>query len=502
VEHFDVLIVGAGLSGIDAAHHLRKFCPGKTYVILEQRERIGGTWDLFRYPGIRSDSDMLTMGYSFRPWTNPKSISPGDDIRDYITDTARDEGIDQHIRFRHQIRRASWSTADARWTVEAVRKSSEGREEPVTLTCSFLFSCAGYYRYSAGYLPEFPNVARFRGRMIHPQAWPENLDYAGKRVLIIGSGATAVTLLPAMAKTAGHVTMLQRSPTYVISAPEKDKIANFLRHIMPAMWAYRLSRWKNVGYMTYIYQFSQFFPGFIKRLIINKASRQLGADFDVETHFTPRYKPWVQRMCLIPDADMFEALKTGCASVVTDQIETFTERGILLKSGRELEADIIITATGLVMQAFGGIELTVDGRRVDAGKVLAYKGAMMSDVPNFASVFGYINASWTLKADLICNYVCRLLNAMDRKGMRQVTPRPQGETAVAPFVQKFTPGYINRALESWPKQGSKKPWRVYQNYFRDYLALKVRRADDEGLEFSNPVEAVAEQPIELAEVAK
>jgi monooxygenase len=503
-EHFDVLIIGAGLSGIDAAHHLQKFCPQKSYVILEQRGRIGGTWDLFRYPGIRSDSDMLTMGYSFRPWTHPKAISPGKDIREYITATARDEGIDRNIRFRHQIKRASWSSEDAKWKIEAVRKAPfsdekkniagattsggvEINEEPVIVTCNFLFCCAGYYRYSAGYLPEFPNAARFKGRMIHPQGWPEDLDYAGKHVLVIGSGATAVTLVPAMAKTAAHVTMLQRSPTYVISAPEKDRIANFLRHIMPAMWAYRLSRWKNVGFMTYIYQLSQRFPNFVKKGIIKKASKQLGTDFDVETHFTPQYRPWEQRMCLIPDADMFEAIKSGRASVVTDQIETFTEKGILLGSGKEVEADIIVSATGLAMQAFGGMELTVDKQRVDPGQVLAYKGVMMSSVPNFASVFGYINASWTLKADLICNYVCRLLNFMDRKGIRQVTPNPVGESAVAPFVENFSSGYIQRALASWPKQGRKKPWRVYQNYFRDTISLKWTRVDDEGLEFSNPV---------------
>ncbi|HEY2914936.1 MAG TPA: NAD(P)/FAD-dependent oxidoreductase [Candidatus Angelobacter sp.] len=503
-EHFDVLIVGAGLSGIDAAHHLQKFCPKKSYVVLEQRERIGGTWDLFRYPGIRSDSDMLTMGYSFRPWTHPKAISPGEDIREYITATARDEGIDGHIRFRHQIKRASWSSEDAKWTVEAVKQSggsdkNDVREEAVTLTCNFLFCCAGYYRYSAGHLPEFSNSGLFKGRMFHPQAWPEDLDYAGKRIVIIGSGATAVTLVPAMAKTAAHVTMLQRSPTYVISAPEKDRIANFLRHIMPAMWAYRLSRWKNVGFMTYIYQLSQRFPNFVKRGIIKKAGKQLGTDFDVDTHFTPRYRPWEQRMCLIPDADMFEAIKSGRANVVTDQIETFTEKGILLKSGKELEADIIVTATGLVMQAFGGMELTVDKQRVDPGQVLAYKGVMMSGVPNFASVFGYINASWTLKADLICNYVCRLLNFMDRKGVRQVTPNPAGESAVAPFVENFSSGYIQRALATWPKQGQKKPWRVYQNYFRDTISLKWTRVDDAGLEFSNPVAASPQLSVSPAE---
>jgi monooxygenase len=491
--------MGAGLSGIGAGHYLRTLCPRKSYAILEQRERIGGTWDLFRYPGIRSDSDMLTMGYSFRPWTHAKAISPGDDIREYITATARDEGIDRHIRFRHQIRRAEWSSDEAKWTIEAVRTTPEGREEPVTLSCNFLFSCAGYYRYSAGHLPEFPNIDRYKGRLIHPQAWPEDLDYAGKRVLVIGSGATAVTLVPAMAKTAGHVTMLQRSPGYIISMPEQDRIANFLRRIMPAMWAYKLSRWKNIAFITYVYQLSQRFPNFVKKKLISQAREQLGTDFDVETHFTPRYRPWEQRMCLVPDGDMFEAIKSGRASVVTDQIDTFTEKGVLLKSGRELEADIIVTATGLVMQAFGGIEMIVDKRRIDPAQVLAYKGVMMSGVPNFASVFGYINASWTLKADLIANYVCRLLNLMDRKGLRQVTPRPDGETAVAPFVEKFTPGYIQRALASWPKQGSKKPWRVHQNYFKDTLALKWSRIDDGALEFSNPVRLKQAEPVPIAE---
>lgn len=503
MDHFDVLIMGAGLSGIDAAHHLQKLCPRKTYVILEQRERIGGTWDLFRYPGIRSDSDMLTMGYSFRPWSYPKAISPGDDIRDYITATAHDEGIDRHIRFRHQIRRAAWSSQDARWTVEAVRKASDGRDEPVTLTCNFLFSCAGYYRYSAGYLPEFPNTARFQGRIFHPQAWPEDLDYTGKRVVIIGSGATAVTLLPAMAKTAGHVTMLQRSPTYIISAPEKDRIANWLRRVLPAMWAYKLSRWKNLCRLTLFYRLSQRYPNFIKKLLLKRAQDSLGADFDVATHFTPRYNPWEQRLCLIPDADMFEAIKAERASVVTDQIETFTEKGIRLKSGRELEADIVITATGLAMQSFGGAEIRVDGQRVDPGKALAYKGVMLSGVPNLASVFGYVNASWTLKADLICNYVCRLLNVMDKKGVRQVTPRSGDETAVAPFVENFSSGYIQRALASWPRQGSKAPWRVYQNYFRDVFSLKWSSIDDGALVFSSPPEAVsAEESLELAQSAR
>ena len=487
-EYFDVLIVGAGLSGIDAGYHLQKFCPHKTYAILEQRDRIGGTWDLFRYPGVRSDSDMFTMGFSFRPWTSSRSIAPGDDIRDYVTATARDAGIDRHIRFRHRVQRASWSSQDAAWTLSAIRTGPDGREEPVALTCNFLFCCAGYYRYSAGYLPDFPEIQRFAGRVIHPQAWPQDLDYAGKRVLIIGSGATAVTLLPAMAKTAAHVTMLQRSPTYIVSLPEQDAIARRLQRVLPAAWAYRLSRWKNIGFMIYLYQLAQHYPNFVKTGLIKQIRKTLGPQYDVETHFTPRYNPWEQRLCLVPDGDFFQAIRSGRASVATGTIDRFTETGIRLQSGQELEADIVVTATGLVLQAFGGADLEVDGRRVDLANTLAYKGVMVSGVPNLASVFGYINASWTLKADLICNYVCRLLNAMDRKGMRQVTPRPRNEAAVAPFVERFSSGYVQRAVASWPKQGAKAPWRVNQNYIRDILALKWSRVDTD-LEFSNPVQA-------------
>jgi len=503
MEHFDVLIMGAGLSGVDAAHHLQKLCPHKSYVILEQRARIGGTWDLFRYPGIRSDSDMLTMGYSFRPWTSPKAISPGGDIRDYITATARDEGIDRHIRFGHRIQRAAWSSSEAQWTVEGVRQLPEGRDERFSLSCNFLLSCAGYYRYSAGYLPDFPDIGRFQGRVVHPQAWPEDLDYAGKRVVVIGSGATAVTMLPAMAKTAGHVTMLQRSPTYIVSLPEQDKIANWLRTFLPATWAYKLSRWKNVALMIYIYQLAQRFPNYVKNGIIRKVQQELGPSVDVATHFTPRYNPWEQRLCVVPDGDMFQAIRSGRASVVTGQIESFTEKGIRLQSGRELEADIVVTATGLVLEAFGGAELSVDGRGVDLSQKLAYKGVMLSGVPNLASVFGYINASWTLKADLICAYVCRLLNCMERKRARQVTPQARGEKAVAPFVEKFSPGYMERALAYWPKQGSKAPWRVYQNYIRDAISLKWSPVDDGALEFSNPPEALPKPaPGELAAAAE
>jgi len=429
---------------------------------------------------------MMTMGYSFRPWTNVKAIAPGDDIRNYIADTARDHGIDRHIRFQHRIERAAWSSEDATWTVTAARQESDGSETPITFTCNFLFSCAGYYRYSSGYLPDFPDAARFRGRIVHPQAWPEDLDYAGKRVIIIGSGATAVTLLPALARTAAHVTMLQRSPTYIVSMPEQDKIANALRRVLPARWAYGLSRWKNIAYMIYAYQLAQRFPAFVKTALIKLVRKELGEDYDLATHFTPRYNPWEQRLCLVPDSDFFRAISSGRAGVATGQIEKFTEQGVRLQSGCELEAEVVVTATGLVLQALGGADIMVDGRKVELGKTLAYKGVMFSGVPNLAAVFGYINASWTLKADLICAYVCRLLNVMDKKGACQVTPRSRNETPAAHFVEKFTPGYMQRAVADWPKQGAKAPWRVYQNYLRDIVSLKWSPVTNESLEFSKP----------------
>ena len=499
LEHFDVLIIGAGLSGVDAAYHLQKFCPNKSYVILEQRERIGGTWDLFRYPGIRSDSDMLTMGYGFRPWTNAKAISPGEDIREYITAAATDFGIDRHIRFRHKVERAAWSSQDAQWEVTATHDLREGGSERVTLSCTFLFSCAGYYRYSKGYLPEFPDIDRFKGPVIHPQAWPEGLDYSGKRVVIIGSGATAVTLLPSIAKTAAHVTMLQRSPTYVVSLPEQDRLANWLRGKLPAKWAYLISRWKNVLRTFSFYQFAQLSPNFVKAGIIKNVKAAVGPHCDEATHFTPRYNPWQQRLCLVPDGDMFRAIKSGRASVVTGQIQTCTEKGIALESGETLDADIIVTATGLALQYMGGIEVSVDERTVDFSQTLTYKGVMNSGVPNLASVFGYINASWTLKADLVCRFVCRLLNYMDEKGMRQVTPENQGETGTAPFVQNFNSGYVQRSLQSWPKQGAKPPWRAFQNYFRDIVGLGWAPLNDGALQFSNPKPKAS--PVPLTESA-
>jgi cation diffusion facilitator CzcD-associated flavoprotein CzcO len=488
-EHFDVVIMGAGLSGIDAAWHLQKNAPGKKYVILENRDRIGGTWDLFRYPGIRSDSDMLTMGYSFRPWTHPSAISPGNAIRDYISDTARDAGIDRNIRFRHKVLGAAWSSQTGRWTVDAVRRDAQGREEPVQFTTGFLFSCAGYYRYDQGFTPEFAGRDRFKGTIIHPQHWPENFDYTGKRIVIIGSGATAVTLVPSMAKTAAHVTMLQRSPTYFVSRPEKDKVANFLRTVLPATWAYAIPRWRNIILQRFFFGRSRKNPQQVKNLLINGVKQLLGPDYDVAKHFTPRYNPWDERLCLVPDADLFKSIRSGQAEVVTDHIDTFTETGIKLKSGKELQADVIVTATGLQLEILGGIGVSVDGEKVDFSKTFTYKGLMFSGVPNLASVFGYTNASWTLRADLVCEYVCRLLNHMDATGTRIATPRLREQGLQATPWLDFTSGYVQRALSKLPKQGPSAPWRQNQDYFADIKDMRRAPIDDGVLEFTKPATA-------------
>jgi cation diffusion facilitator CzcD-associated flavoprotein CzcO len=482
-EHVDVLIVGAGLSGIGAGVHLQKRCPDRTYAILEGRDAMGGTWDLFRYPGIRSDSDMYTLGYSFKPWDEAKAIADGPSILNYIRDTASEYGIDRKIRYGHQVRRASWSTPDARWTVEAERG---GAREPVTITCSFLFVCGGYYKYSAGYTPEFPGTERFRGRIVHPQKWTEDIDYAGKRVVVIGSGATAVTLVPEMAKTAAHVTMLQRSPTYVVARPAEDGMANWLRRHFPAMFAYVVTRWKKVLLQQYFFNLCRRKPAYAKKLILGGVRAYLGKDYDVATHFTPSYNPWEQRMCLVPDADLFLAIRRRKASVVTDQIETFTEKGIRLKSGAELEADLIVTATGLSLEVLSGIELSVDGARIEPPKTFNYKGLMYSGVPNLASSFGYTNASWTLKCDLTCEYVCRLLNYMKKHGYAQCTPRLNDPTVTEQPWVDFSSGYIQRSLHLFPKQGSKTPWKLHQNYARDIMTLRFGRIDDGVMEFSGP----------------
>ena len=483
-EHFDVIIVGAGLSGIGAGYHLQHKCPAKNFIILEGRERSGGTWDLFRYPGIRSDSDMFTMGYSFKPWNEPKAIADGPHILNYIRETAAENGIDRKIRFNHRVRRASWSTQDARWTVEAERASGEGEREIVHFTCNFLFMCSGYYRYEEGYTPEFLGRETFKGPIVHPQKWPEHLNYAGKRVVVIGSGATAVTLVPEMAKTAAHVTMLQRSPTYVVSRPAQDELAMKLRRSLGETIAYHLIRWRNVLLGMYFFQLARRKPARMKKLILGGVRMALGPDYDVATHFNPRYNPWDQRLCLVPDGDLFKAIREKRASVVTKEIDRFTERGIRLKDGSELEADIIVTATGLVLQLLGGMEVAVDGRAVDFAKTLGYKGMMYSDVPNLASAFGYTNASWTLKCDLTCDYVCRLINYMDRHSFRSCVPHNVDPTVTEVPWLDFSSGYVQRAIAQMPKQGSKRPWRLYQNYVLDIITLRLGRVDDGVMKYS------------------
>jgi monooxygenase len=482
VRYEDVIIVGAGLSGIGAACHLQTHSPGKRFLILEGRERMGGTWDLFRYPGVRSDSDMYTLGYSFRPWTQGKAIADGPAILDYIRDTAHAYGVDRKIRYGQQLRSAHWSTEDACWTLEI----AQAHGGTVRMRCNFLFMCAGYYDYAQGYRPEFPGEESYAGRIVHPQHWSPDVDTAGKRVVVIGSGATAVTLVPSIAANAAHVTMLQRSPTYIVARPASDAIANRLRRHLPAMAAYRLTRWKNVALSMFFYRLSRRRPEMVKRQIVAGVRHALGPDYDVATHFTPSYKPWDQRLCLVPDGDLFDALKSGRASIVTDQIERFTETGLLLKSGARLDADLIVTATGLNLEVLGGIRLTVDGAAVDLSRTMNYKGMMFSDVPNLASAFGYTNASWTLKSDLTARYVCRLLNHMDRTGMRQCTPRKSDPGMAEVPALDFTSGYVQRGIGRFPRQGAKAPWKLYQNYLRDLVMLRFGRVEDGEMRFGNP----------------
>jgi cation diffusion facilitator CzcD-associated flavoprotein CzcO len=480
-EHFDVLIVGAGLSGIGAGYYLQTHCPGKRYVILEGRRDLGGTWDLFRYPGIRSDSDMFTLGYSFRPWKQARAIADGPAILKYLRQTAQEYGIDRHICFQHRVRSASWSSEEARWTVEV---EVGEHQQPVRTTCNFLYLCSGYYDYENGYTPAFRGTEDFQGRLVHPQHWPQDLDYRDRRVVVIGSGATAVTLVPALAETAAHVTMLQRSPSYIVSRPAEDRIANLLRRFLPERLAHRLVRWKNVLLGIWFYRLCQRSPERAKSLLRHLLVKDLPPGFDIDRHFTPHYNPWDQRLCLVPDADLFRAIRDGRVSIVTDQIANFTRQGILLESGQELPADIIVTATGLKMLALGGICLTVDGVVVDPGQALSYKGLMLSNVPNCAICTGYTNASWTLRADLVSLYVCRLLGYMDRRGYRQCLPRYDGSpTKTRPLIG-LKSGYVQRAIDQFPKQGSKAPWVVHQNYLRDLLTLYYGAVDDGTLVFS------------------
>src|SRR4051794_1710307 len=478
-EHVDVLIVGAGLSGIGAACHLRRECPGKTYLVLESRAAIGGTWDLFRYPGIRSDSDMFTLGYAFRPWKDSKSIADGEAIRNYIQDTAREYQVEKNIRFHHQVLSADWSSEDARWTVTA-RRSDTG--ETVQLTCSWLSACSGYYRYDEGFTPVFAGEKDFGGTVIHPQHWPEDFDPAGKRIVVIGSGATAVTLVPSLAAEGAEVTMLQRTPSYIVSLPGRDPLAQALRRRLPARLAYPLVRWKNVLLSTLMYQLSQRRPEMIKRFIKKLTAKQLPAGFDVDKHFTPPYDPWDQRLCLVPDGDLFKALRSKRAAIATGRIRTFTESGVELESGEHLDADVIVTATGLNLLPIGGMTLSVDGEPVELSETVSYKGMMISGVPNFAMVIGYTNASWTLKADLVNRYVCRLINHLDAEGYVSATPVAPPEGADLPFLD-LASGYVQRSLDNLPKQGRRTPWRLHQNYIRDVQLMRRGPLEDEGMTF-------------------
>ena len=474
-EHVDVIVVGAGLSGIGAAYHLQSMCPDRTYAILEGREALGGTWDLFRYPGVRSDSDMHTLGFSFKPWTDPKAIADGPSILAYLHETAREFGIDRHIRFGHRVERAEWDSAAEHWTVTAA--TDDG---PVSLTCSYLHMCSGYYSYRHGFTPDFPGRERFTGTIVHPQDWPDDLDYAGKRVVVIGSGATAVTLVPAMAARAAHVTMLQRTPSYVAAGPDQDWIANLLRRVLPARTAYAITRRKNTAFQQMVYRRTRTKPDKVKQYLIDKVRRELPG-VDVERHFTPPYGPWDQRLCLVPNGDLFQAIRVGTASVVTDRIASFDETGIVLESGDHLDADVIVTATGLQLVTLGEMDFFVDGRQVDFADTLTYKGFAYSGVPNLSSVFGYINASWTLRADLVSAYVCRLLRHMSDTGTTTCTPVPRPDDAVMPlrpWIDDFTPGYMMREMHRFPKQGSREPWVNPQDYARDRKMFARDPVDD------------------------
>ncbi len=491
-EYLDVVIVGAGLSGIGAAYHLQTECPNKSYAVLEGRERSGGTWDLFRYPGIRSDSDMYTLGYVFKPWTDAKAIADGPAILKYVRETAREHGIDQKIRYQHRVKSASWSSAKARWTVEVERP-----EGSTHIDCSFLFFATGYYDYDKGYTPELKGRERFQGRIVHPQHWTPDIEYAGKRVIVIGSGATAVTLVPSLAKEAAHVTMLQRSPTYVASRPAEDPIANALRDKIPLKAAYEVTRWKNVLLGMFFYNLSRKRPERVKSLLAHGIRRALGPDYDMK-HFTPTYNPWDQRMCLVPDGDLFRAIKKGKAEVVTDTIDTFTERGILLTSGRELEADLIVTATGLNLLVLGNAQLSVDGKGIDPSQGMTYKGMMYNDLPNFAFAIGYTNASWTLKCDLTTRYFCRLIQHLDATGQHTFMPHNDDPSVkLEPWID-FQSGYVLRSLDKFPKQGSKAPWKLHQNYARDLLMLRYGKLDDGVMRFGNPVEKPARRGLDAA----
>lgn len=480
-EHVDVLIVGAGISGIGAAYHLQRDHPGRSYLIAEQRTDLGGTWDLFRYPGIRSDSDLFTFSYTFRPWTEPEAIAEGGKILDYVRATAAEYGIDRHIAFRHAVVGAAWSSDDARWTVQLTRTDADGTAHPVTVTASWVFAAGGYYRYEAGFTPEFAGREDFRGQIVHPQAWPEDLDYAGKKVVIIGSGATAVTLAPAMAERGGEITVLQRTPTYMVSLPRKERLAIWTTRLLGVRRAFRITRWKNIVRQMIVFRFAQRFPRITRALIRAAVKARLPKGYPVDTHFKPPYDPWDQRLCVVPDGDFFREIRAGRVEMVTDRIERFDERGIVLASGAHLDADVIITATGLDVQPFGGVPISVDGEDVDLAETVVYKGMMLSGVPNLAFAIGYTNSSWTLKIDLLCEHFGRILELMDSRGAEIAVPEAPAGMATRPFFD-FGAGYIRRAEGRLPRQGDRAPWLTSMSYWEDVKLLRRSPvADDENL---------------------
>lgn len=496
-HHHDVLIIGAGLSGIGAARYLKKHCPNKSFAILEGKANIGGTWDLFRYPGIRSDSDMHTMGYAFKPWKNPKAIADGDSILGYIRETADENGLTEKILFEHRVLSADWASETATWTLSVAR--ADGSE--VTMTAGFLFSCAGYYRHGEGYLPEWEGYADYQGTLVHPQFWPQDLDVAGKTVVVIGSGATAVTLSPSLAAQGAKVIQLQRSPTYVVSRPAEDPLANKLKKWLPSTAAYHAVRWRNIlrGRIM-AKRMGANLPG-TKAMLVGMVKAQLGPDYDVEKHFKPSYWPGQQRICMVPDGDMFRAIRKGQVTMATDDIERFTDTGIQLKGGEHIDADIVVTATGLVLEFLGGIDVTVDGQLVDPAKLLIYKGFMYSNLPNLIYFTGYTNASWTLKVDLVAAYACRLLKAMDRKGAKQAMAiATEAEFATPAAANKFISGYVRRASHRLPKHGAAFPWIHEQNYLWDRKTLRGGKIEDGTLTLSGPT-AVTFPPSQRAESA-
>jgi len=491
MERFDVLIVGAGISGIGGGAHLKMRAPGKSFAILEGRERLGGTWDLFKYPGIRSDSDMHTLGFSFKPWTHEKSIADAGSILDYLNETADEYGLRDHIRFNTMLTAARWDSNEGLWTVTV--KSPAGEQQ---MQAQILYMCTGYYRYSEGYMPDFPGMDRFKGPIIHPQKWPEDLDYKGKNVVVIGSGATAVTILPAMANNgAGHVTMLQRSPTWYATRPAKDRFANIVRKLLPGKLAYAVTRFKNTNVQQMVYETAQKKPEKVSKHLMKMVQDELGPDYDYQTHFTPRYKPWDQRLCLVPDGDMFKAIKRGDASIVTDEIDSFTETGIHLKSGKDLPADIIISATGLHMEVMHGVALSIDGRAASVGQSFSYKGCMYSGIPNLISAFGYSNASWTLKADLISEYLCRMLDHFDKTGTDYCIPVADGVSEEAEGMMNLSSGYVERAKGRVPMAGNQYPWRAYHNYRLDKKLMRNEPMEDGHLQFRRAEHAAHELPI-------